>query len=256
MTAEPAASGSALTPALQPTPGAKMLYLIRRRPGTSREELVAHWFTNHMPAVIAGQHDAAARGKRHASRYLVTLFDADRDGRHPWDGMAQLWWDRPLRPPAEPLATTPTDTFQQKVEPHWPWATTEYVILDGSEHLPVEPLTLNAPFPCTRSGFYQLCFLLQARADADLAALMEHWIEVHVPNVRSTMERAGGFRYVVSHSLEPGTAPYTGLAELYFHDPAGWARYRELYRPDGMERWVDPAGSLTLTARTHLIGIP
>ena len=150
----------------------KMIYLIKRRPTTSREELVAHWFANHMPAVIAGQHDAAARGKRHASRYYVTLFDADRDGEHPWDGMAQLWWDRPPRPPAEPLATTPTDTFQQKVLPHVPWATTEHVILDGSEHLPVEPLTLNAPFPCTRSGFYQLSFLVKAKDGHRLRRLL------------------------------------------------------------------------------------
>ena len=71
----------------------KMIYLIKRRPTTSREELVAHWFANHMPAVIAAQHDAAARGKRHAKRYHVALFDADRNGEHPWDGMAQLWWE-------------------------------------------------------------------------------------------------------------------------------------------------------------------
>ena len=32
------------------TPGAKMMYLIKRRATTSREELVAHWFKNHMPS--------------------------------------------------------------------------------------------------------------------------------------------------------------------------------------------------------------
>ena len=232
-----------------------MIYLIKRRPTTSREELIAHWFANHMPAVIAGQHDAAAQGKRHASRYYVTLFDAGRDGAHTWDGMAQLWWDRALRPPAEPLATTPVDTFQQKVEPHWPWATTEYVILDGS-HLPVDPCTLNAPFPCTRSGFHQLAFLVKAKKDADLEAFFAHWLGVHVPNVKATMERAGGFRYVVSHSIDPIGSDYAGLAELFFHDPAGWARYRELARPDGMEEWVDAGATVTLTARTHFIGLP
>ena len=233
-----------------------MIYLIKRRSGTTREELIAHWFANHMPAVIAGQQDAAAQGKRHARRYYVTLFDANAQGEHPWDGMAQLWWDRALRMPAEPLATTPTDTFQQKVEPHWPWATTEYVILDGSGHLPVEPCTLNAPFPCTRSGFYQLSFLVKAKEGADFKAFFAHWLGVHVPNVRATMERAGGFRYVVSHSLDPSAGAYAGLAELFFHDPAGWARYRELVRPDGMEEWVDAAGTVALTARTHFIGLP
>jgi hypothetical protein len=237
-------------------PDTKMIYLIRRRSTTSREELVAHWFANHMPAVIAGQQDAAAHGKRHASRYYVTLFDADRHGAHPWDGMAQLWWDRALRQPTEPLGATPTDTFQQKVEPHWPWATTEYVILDGSEHLPIEPLTLNAPFPCTRSGFYQLCFLVKAKEGTDFDAFFAHWLEVHVPNVKATLERAGGFRYVVSHSMDPAASGYAGLAELFFHDPAGWTRYRELIQPDGMEQWVDRDGTVMLTAGTHLIGLP
>ena len=35
------------------TPGAKMMYLIKRQATTTREELIAHWFANHMPAVIA-----------------------------------------------------------------------------------------------------------------------------------------------------------------------------------------------------------
>ena len=250
-TAQGAAAG-----ALAATAGAKMIYLIRRRPRVSREELIAHWFGSHMPAVIAMQHDSAARGKRHATRYFVTLFDSDRDGGHPWDGMAQLWYDQPLRKPETPIGTTPTDTFQQKVEPYLPWATTEYVILDGSEHLPVEPLTLNAPFPCTRSGFYKLSFLVKAKRDTDFAAFFEHWLGVHVPNVKATMERAGGFRYVVSHSLDPSAEPHAGLAELYFHDAGGWARYRELIKPDGMERWVDAPGTLMLRASTEMIGLP
>ena len=41
---------------MEQTPGAKMMYLIRRKPATSREELVAHWFANHMPAVILYYH--------------------------------------------------------------------------------------------------------------------------------------------------------------------------------------------------------
>ena len=43
-----------------PTPGAKMMYLIKRRPTVSREELVVHWFANHMPLVIQSQKDQAA----------------------------------------------------------------------------------------------------------------------------------------------------------------------------------------------------
>ena len=59
-------------------PGVKMIYLIKRKVTASREELIAHWFANHMPIVIEGQADAAANGKRHASRYIATLFDANK----------------------------------------------------------------------------------------------------------------------------------------------------------------------------------
>ncbi len=59
------------------TPGAKMQYLIRRRATTTREELIAHWFANHMPAVIARQETNRAAGELHAERYVATLFDPD-----------------------------------------------------------------------------------------------------------------------------------------------------------------------------------
>ena len=241
---------------LKPTPGAKMVYLIRRKPTTSREELVAHWFANHMPLVIQAQHDQAAAGRRHAQRYIATLFDADRSGDHPWDGVAQLWWDRQLRMPAEPHGTEPTDTFQQKAEPYVPWATTEYVVIDGSEHLPVEPLTLNAPFPCTRSGLFKVTFLVKAKPGVDFDALFTHWLTVHGANVTTVMNAVGGFRYVISHSIDPATEPYAGMAELYFTDASGWAAYRKNIKPDGMAEWVANEGTLVLPAHTEMIGIP
>ena len=116
-----------------------------------------------------------------------------------------------------------------------PWATTEYVVLDGAAQLPVEPLTLNPPFPCTRSGFLKVTFLVTAKPDTDYAAFFDHWLSVHAPNVAETALAAGGFRYVVSHSLEPEREPYAGMAELYFADLDGWRRYRQQIQPDGME---------------------
>jgi len=234
--------------------GAKIIYLIRRKQTTSREEIIAHWFANHMPSVIKNQHDSAAKGRRHATKYIATLFDADRNGEHPWDGMAQLWFDAPLRMPKIPHGTTPTDTFQEKAEPYVPWMTTEYVVMDGD--LPVQPLTLNDPFPCTRSGFYKISFLVKAKDGTDYAAFFAHWLGLHVPNVRSTMLKVGGFRYCVSHSINPQSEPYAGLAELYFADESGWESYKKVIQPDGMEEWVDGSGGLVLPARTEMIGIP
>jgi hypothetical protein len=247
-------SAASVPPA--PTPGAKMMYLIKRRPTTSRDEVVAHWFANHMPRVIQAQRDQAAGGNPHARRYIVTLFEADEKGEHPWDGIAQLLWDQPLPRRREPHGVPPSDTFQQKVEPYLPWATTEYVVVDPAGHLPVEPLTLDAPFPCTRSGFLKVSFLVKAKPGADFGRFYDHWLRVHVPNVASTLAAAGGFGYVVAHSLQAREEPYAGLAELYFRDDGGWARYKAAIRPDGMQEWVDARGTLVLRASTEMIGIP
>jgi len=243
------------------TDDVKMLYLIKRKPTASREELVMHWYKNHMPAVIQRNLDARDDDKPHARRYIATLFDANNAGQYPWDGMAQLWMsynyqDRPVQRPDAPIGSTPTDSFQEKALPYLPWATTEYVILDGSEYLPSTPLTLNEPYPFTRSGFLRISFLVKAKPGTDYDAFYKHWLNVHVPNVKNIMDWVGGFRYVVSHSIEPTEVPYAGLAELYFHDPSGWDRYRELIKPDGMEEWVDSAGMQVLPGTTEMIGIP
>ena len=240
----------------QATAGYKMQYLIKRKPDTSREELVAHWFANHMPIVIDAMAAQKAAGQVHAKRYIATLFDADRDGLHPWDGVAQLWFDIALPKPDVAHGTEPTDSFQEKAEPYVPWATTEYVVIDGSDHLPVTPLTLNAPFPTTRSGFCKVTFLVKAKPNADFTALFDHWLDVHVPNVRNVMEKVGGVRYVVSHSVDPSEEPYAGMAELYFENADGWRQYKQHIEPDGMEQWVADEGTLVLRAQTEMIGIP
>jgi len=252
---------------LTATEGVKMLYLIKRKPTTSRDEFVMHWYKNHMPAVIKREQDAKAAGSPHAWRYIVTLFEANNEGQHPWDGMAQLWMSydreratqadapRPLRPEA-PFGATPTDTFQEKALPYMPWATTEYVVIDGSEHLSSEPLTLNEPYPMSRSGFFRVSFLVKAKPGTDYEAFFAHWLNVHVPNVKNILDWVGGFRYVVSHSIEPENTPYAGLAELYFPDPSGYDRFQELIKPDGTEEWMDIPAMQILRGTTEMVGIP
>ena len=70
--------------------------------------------------------------------------------------------------PAQASGVEPYDTFQQVVEPYWPWATREYVVIDGA--LPLKPLTPNEPFPCTRSGFFKLTFLIALKEGGDRCA--------------------------------------------------------------------------------------
>jgi hypothetical protein len=236
----------------------KTQYLIKRKPTTSREELVAHWYANHMPQVIQWQHKAQEAGYPHALKYLVTLYDASEEGAHVWDGVAQLWWSEPLPPIKEPIGSKPADTFQLKVEPYVPWATQEYVVMEGTDHLRADPLTLNEPFPSTRSGFYKVSFLVGAstisNGEADPDEFFAHWLSVHAANAESLMQQVGGFRYVVSHSLDPRHDPYVGMAELYFPDRETWLSFIQQLKPDGMEQWVD--SSIVLGSVTEMIGIP
>ncbi|MEM7099873.1 MAG: EthD domain-containing protein [Pseudomonadota bacterium] len=236
------------------TPGAKMIYLIKRRPEASREELVANWFANHMPSVIDSQISQKEKGRLHAWRYIATLFDANTQGEHLWDGMAQLWWDQALPAPKTPFGEPPQDTFQEKAQPYVPWATKEYVVMDGS--LPLHPNTLNRAFPATRSGFFKVTFMVGTKPDTDHTLFFSHWLDVHIPNVEQTMQAVGGFRYVVSHSLNPDQEPFAGMAELYFPDASGWRAYKANIQPDGMERWASDDRTLVLRAHTEMVGIP
>ena len=239
--------------AVAPEKGAKMMFLIRRKPDTSREELVAHWFKNHMPAVIDHQVELYDKGRAHAWRYHATLFDADAEGEHAWDGVAQLWYDKAWPRPSTPIGVEPTDTFQQKAEPYMSWATTEYVYLDGE--LPVEPLTLNEAFPITRSGFYKIILMAAIKEPSEHETFVDYWLNNHAPRAADRLKKAGALRYVVSISQQPDEH-YAGMAELYFENAQAAAQYLSNRESDELENWMDADRTLVLRARTEMIGIP
>ena len=97
---------------------------------------------------------------------------------------------------------------------------------------------------------------MKAKEGSDFGKFYDHWLNIHVPNVKSVMEEVGGFRYVVSHSIDPLAEPYAGMAELYFHDDTGWSSYLQNIKPDGMGEWVDGEGTLALGGKTEMIGLP
>lgn len=231
-----------------------MQFLIGRRPGVTRDELVANWFANHMPTVIAAQHKTAARSGTPASRYMATLYNPVPSGEQVWDGVAQIWTSTPYAREQTPHGTEPRDTFQQKAKPYVGWPTTEYVIVDGQ--LPITPNELNEPFPCTRSGFLKVTTFLTARPDADHQTLTDHWLNVHAPNVASVMDEVGGIRYAVSISDDPTVDPYAGMAELYFPDKDALRSYVELYESDGIEQYFDADARLIFRSTTEMIGVP
>ena len=239
---------------LVPTERVKTNVLIKRRHGVSHEELVVHWFKNHMPRVIDGQ--VRAGSDRGANKYIAQLFSPSLNKELPWDGVAQLWVKDAPQPSGQSLSGRPTDTFQEKCEPYHAWHTREYVIVDGSEHLSTEPLTLDPAYPSTRAGFLRVNYLVPAIEGTDYEEFYSHWLEVHVPNIKSRLTEANGFRYVVNHSIYPEHSPYAGMAELYFHQLEDWHKCRSLMQADGMERYVDSSRMDVLLGETEMIGIP
>jgi hypothetical protein len=231
-----------------------MNVLIRRRAGVSRDELVVNWFANHMPGVVKAMANAALAAQPHAHRYIATLFDPPADGSAPaWDGIAQLWWQQNLGKPPQPHGTKPVDTFQQKAQPYMPWWVREYIVLDGA--LPLTPNTLNEPFPCTRSGFLKISHLMKAKPGADLEAFFAHWLGPHAANVASVLKGVGGIRYVIGLSTDRAEE-FCGHAEVWFPNADALAQFRGELKPDGMERWMDAAGSLQFSSGTEMVGIP
>ncbi len=239
---------------LRATPGTKMQFLIGRRPDVSRDELLVHWFANHMPSVVAAQKQMAASKGTAESRYIATLYNPVPSGQQVWDGVAQIWADAPFPRESEPHGSTPRDTFQQKARPYVGWPTTEYVVVDGEQ--PLTPNDLNEPFPCTRSGFLKVTTILTAKLGADHGALTDHWLNVHAPNVAGVMEQVGAFRYALSISQEPTVDPYVGMAELYFPDKDALRGYLELYKSDGIEEYFDNEARLIFRSNTEMVGIP
>ena len=134
-----------------------------------------------------------------------------------------------------------------------PINTVEFVAVDGP--LPVEPNTLNEPFPCTRSGFVKQVSLVPLRAGVSMEKLVNHWLDVHLPNVVETLKKVGGFRYVVNLSTDMDRAPYAGMPELWFPDLAAQQRFWQEIKPDGFAEVADAERTVRLLCGTEMVGV-
>ena len=236
------------------TPSAKMVYLIQRREERTRSELIMHWYKNHMPAVIDSQVRAKALGRPYATKYIAQLFDTDELVRANWDGLAQLWYDQPLQPQAPNPEQRPSDTFVASAEPYGNWALREYVVIDGNERLGSAPLSLNEPFPSTRSGFHRINFFVTAKDGVDSDEFLKVWLDVHAANAAKVMPEVGGFHYVINQSFYPSEAPYSGMAELYFENAQGYQDGLALMPPDDLGNYIQDVE--ISTGSTEMVGIP
>jgi len=230
----------------------KMLFLIRRRAHTTRDALVAQWFKNHMPAVIAAQSSAKEKGFNHATRYWATLFQ--ETGERAWDGVAQLWFQAPMPYPDEPFGTQPSDSFQEHAEPYHAWETEETVLFD---HLPLaQGLTLNEPYPTTRTSMHRITLLIPAESSSIDLSTLNHWLGHETAPFQDQAEAAGCLRCAVSLSTQPNRDPYLGVLEFYFTAVSDWPAFLAQLSDPLIQELLESTTTERYFSDTEFIGIP
>jgi uncharacterized protein (TIGR02118 family) len=78
----------------------KLVFLLRRRPELTREDFQRYWRERHAPLVAS--HADTLGIRRYVQRHTVTesIFEKMGDvrgGVADFDGIAELWWERPER---------------------------------------------------------------------------------------------------------------------------------------------------------------
>ncbi len=214
----------------------RLVFLLRRKPGTSLADFQRYWREEHGPLV------ASVQMKIGALRYVQSHTIDDpmnaaaaqaRGGMEPiYDGVAELWWESE-KALGEALAT---DAGRRAGA----------LLLDDEKKfidLPNSPLYLNYEYPQVNPGpenllaremspLVKLHFPLRHHAHQTLAEAQLYWRTTHGPLIRSMAQGMGILRYQQVHyfasPLESalresrGTVPppYMGHAEVWFERPA------------------------------------
>ena len=201
----------------------KLVWLARRQPHLTHEELAARW----------GRADFSDLGP---DRHRLTIFDPHPGlGPHQHDGMAVLWFDdddrgrRATAGMAEPPAPDDSGPLFEHV-----------VRLETDEHV----LHEGDPLP---AGARKLTFLVVPRAGTSHADVVRHWVDVHGPNVAAPMASIpGALRYVASPAVRP-SGGYAGVTELWYADRAAAQAHAAALSDDGFARLAD--NTIFLTGR-------
>lgn len=211
----------------------KQIFLVKRADGVTHEELARHWQQVHLPGVVAHMRP---------DHYHVTFFEQGDDT--PFDGMAALCFDDAERGRRVTGANTSEavrrDGFVDLVQqPAIALECDEHVIVDG-------------PRP---QGTLKLTALVKAREGVDRDAVCAHWLDVHAPNVASSLESTdGGLRYTISLAKPPAGQPeLVGVAELWYASDAAYRAHMEKATDDGFGRLAEGAAILM---GHEIVGVP
>jgi uncharacterized protein (TIGR02118 family) len=214
----------------------RLVYLLRRRAGSSLEDFQRYWRETHGP-LVAG-FAGALRLRRYVQVHALDdpvddALQAARGGMEPrYDGVAELWWDH-------------ESDFAEAMQSVPGRAAGEALLEDEAKFIDLaqSPLWLNVELPqvnpaqerfaTPRSPWVKLYFPLRLRADVGFEAGQRYWRTHHGPLIRSQAPASGIHRYQQVHRVESefeaalrearGTRvePYDGHAEVWFDRGAG-----------------------------------
>lgn len=210
----------------------RLVFLLRRREGTSLADFQRYWREQHGPLVAS--FATALNVRRYVQVHAVedpinAAMREARGGMEPgYDGVAELWWNSE----DELLAALDSDAGQAAGA----------ALLEDEQRfidLPNSPLWFNVELPqvnppgealvaTPRSSWVKLYFPLRMQAQLGFEAGQRYWRTQHGPVIRSQAEASGIHRYQQVHRIECAvepmlreargtvTPPYDGHAEVWF----------------------------------------
>lgn len=201
----------------------KVVYLARRRPDVSHDELVTFWREVNVADVAA---------ELRPDTYRVTFFGPKpAHDAHNWDGMAIVSFTDETRgrQVTEGLpAPARRNGFAEMLA--------EVIRFEVSEHVFFDRPGTG---PTAGQTGVKLTFLVVPRPGVAHDRVVAHWVGVHGPAVAQPMAGiAGALRYVASPALERVGA-YSGITELYYADGAASKAHGALLSEDGFRSLAD-----------------
>jgi hypothetical protein len=212
----------------------KLLAAVVRRENISHAELVKVWEEVHAPHVVKIVKP---------ERYRITFFDEQNTPDDPgYDGMAELWFrdkdhfNNGIGRNAPPEVMD--DHFSDYAD------LTKGIWLSVTEHI-------NVDGPITRDTT-KLVYFVKRRPSTERSHLDTYWIDTHVPNVVSAIERTPQAKRYTVDLVDPAKdQPYDGIAQICIDgDNPSFTDMKD-YEPDGFGDLVEPM----FIARGHEVRI-
>lgn len=210
----------------------RLVFLLRRKAGMSREAFQDYWLNRHGPLVAS--HAAHLDILRYVQVHTLDTpaneaMAKARGGKmeEPYDGVAELWWS------TDEAFSAPSQTAEGR-DAGAALLTDEATFID----LPASPLWLACEYPqinpapenivaTPKSNLVRLFFPLRQLSSLSEDDARTYWLRNHGPVIRSHAAASGMLRYLQVHRIEHpaeaalraarGTtvAPYLGHAEVW-----------------------------------------